>query len=233
MWQDIWLSFGKAFDLIGEGNQLLAEIVATTMEMAIKSSLLAFIIGVPVGILLASSTFHGKKILVTILRTCMGLPPVAVGILVYMLFSGIGPFGSLGLIYSVNLMVIAQVILITPIVAGMVETALTPISMNLKPTIKGLRINKGKEMFLTINEGKYQLIAVFLFAFARSTAEVGAVQIVGGNILHKTRIMTTAIALNYNTGSFQMALALAIILILIALGVNVVATLLQMSMKKR
>lgn len=231
MWSDIWSSFEKAFVLMGANDTMLKEIIATTMYMALNSSLLAFAIGTPIGVLISNGNFKGKKICTTVLRTLMGLPPVVVGIFVYLLFSGTGPFGNLRLIYSVTLMIIAQVVLIAPIVAGMTETALSPIASRIRETAKGLRIGYGKTMFLSMNEGKYQLIAVYLFAFSRSIAEVGAIQIVGGNILHKTRVMTTAIALNYNTGEFSMALALGIILLLIALAVNTAATLLQMGFK--
>ena len=202
-------------------DPVLNGIIKTTLEMAFTSSVIALVLGVIIGLLVASNDFTGKKIVVMILRTLMGLPPVVVGIVVYILFSGTGPFRKLGLIYSVELMIIAQIILITPIVDRM------------RPTVKGLRLNPFKSFGLTVTEGKYQLIAVYLFAFARAISEVGAIQIVGGNILYKTRTMTTAIALNYNTGDFSMAVALGIILLLIALGVNLIAALMQMRLKKR
>lgn len=232
MWNDVFKSFEKAFALMGEGDVLLNEIVETTMIMSLQSTLFSFIFGVLIGVLIAINDFPGKKIVITIVRTLMGLPAVAVGILVYLLFSGNGPFGQFGLIYSVELMVIAQVILITPVVAGMTESAVSPAYKTMSATVEGLNLNKCKTMLLVLNETKLQLIAVILFAFSRSIAEVGAVQIVGGNILHKTRVMTTAISLNYNTGQFQLALALGIILMLIVLGVNMVSTILQKQLKK-
>ena len=119
-------AFERVFALMGEGNTLLNEIVATTMEMCVQSSLYAMLIGVPIGALVGVARFPGRRVVVLIMRTLMGLPAVAVGILVYLLFSGTGPFGKLGLMYSVELMVIAQVILITPVVAGFTETAVAP-----------------------------------------------------------------------------------------------------------
>lgn len=214
-------------------DPVLNGIIGTTLEMAFTSSAIALVLGVVVGLAVASNDFAGKKVVVMILRTLMGLPPVVVGIVVYILFSGTGPFGSLGLIYSVELMIIAQIVLITPIVAGMTESSMTPIVDRMRPTVKGMRLSPVKSFALTLAEGKYQLIAVYLFAFARAISEVGAIQIVGGNILYKTRTMTTAIALNYNTGQFTLAVALGIILLLIALGVNLVAALMQMRLKKR
>lgn len=223
----------RAVDMMAAGDPQLQNIISTTLRMSFASSIIALVFGAIIGLLVASSTFRGKNIVVTIMRTFMGLPPVVVGIVVYILFSGTGPFGSLRLIYSVKLMIIAQVIIITPIVAGMTESSLTPIIDRMKPTMKGLNLNPIKKTTLTIYEGKYQLIAVYLFAFARAISEIGAIQIVGGNILNKTRTMTTAIALNYNTGDFSIAVALGFILLLIALGVNLIAAILQFSNKRR
>lgn len=220
-------AIAKAFHLIFTGNKTLAEITTTTLGMAFSSSLLALLLGAPAGLLIATSEFKGKKAVITVLRTLMGLPPVVVGIIIYVLFSGNGPFGKLGLIYSVKLMIIAQVVLITPIVAGMTENAASPFYDRLSDTVKGLGIGKSKTLLLTLNESRNNILAVYLFAFARAISEVGAVQIVGGNILHKTRVMTTAIALNYNTGDFTYALALGIILLMIALVVNLAASLLE------
>ena len=226
-------AFQKAWEMVIGQDPMLQNIVKTTLEMAFTSSILALLFGVLIGLVVAYNNFPGKKVVVVILRTLMGLPPVVVGIVVFILFSGTGPFGHLKLIYSVELMIVAQVVLITPIVAGMTETSLTPIVDRMRPTVKGLGLSVPKKYFLVLNEGKYQLIAVYLFAFARAISEVGAIQIVGGNILNKTRTMTTAIALNYNTGDFALAVALGIILLAIALGVNLVAGLLQMGLKKR
>lgn len=218
---------------MGSGDQVLSEIVRTTMNMSIRSSILAFLLGVPIGLLVAINDFKGKKAVVAFLRTMMGLPAVAVGIFLFMLFSGVGPFGRLKLMFTVKLMVVAQVVLITPVVAGMTETSLSKTSGALLETVRGLRLNPFKKALLTLNECKYQLIAIYMFAIARSLAEVGAVQIVGGNILHKTRVMTTSIALNYNMGDFSLAVALGFILVLIVLAFNVVATLIQMVFDKK
>lgn len=225
-------AIAKAFELIFTGSDLLNEIIGTTLKMALSSSVMALLLGVPIGLVIAINDFPLKKYVVMFIRTCMGFPPVVIGIIVYVLFSGTGPFGKLHLIYSVYLMIIAQVILITPIVMGMTETLASPICDRLLDTSRGLRLNRGKVLMLTLNESKYQIIAVYLFAFARAMSEVGAIQIVGGNILHKTRVMTTTIALNYNTGDFTYAIALGIILLLIALAVNFFACILQWRAKK-
>ena len=118
-------------------DPLLDNIINTTLQMAFSSSIIAFLFGTLIGLLVAFNDFPGKRIVVTFMRTLMGLPPVVVGIIVYVLFSGTGPFGNLRLIYSVKLMIIAQVVLITPIVAGMTETAISPIVKNAPPPPKG------------------------------------------------------------------------------------------------
>ena len=227
MWDSFWQSLSKAFTIIGSGDPLINEVVATTMKMAVTSSIISFIIGAPLGLLLATYNFKGKKVLVIICRTLMGLPPVAIGILVYLLFRGIGPFGELKLIFTVTAMIIAQVLLITPVVIGMVETSSEATGKALFETRRGIGLGSTRTFLLMANENKYQLMAAYLFAFARATAEVGAVQIVGGNILHRTMVMTTYIALNYNTGNLGYAVALGIIVVLITLAFNLVGGILQ------
>lgn len=225
--------FQRAWEIVCYPTEYCVEIINTTLKMAFTSSILALLLGVPIGLLVASNAFRGKSVVVIIMRTLMGLPPVVIGITVFILFSSIGPFGDLGLIFTVKIMIIAQVILITPIVAGMVESSFTPIVDRLRPTAKGLKLNGFKVFGVSLYEGKYQLVAVYMFAFARAISEVGAVQIVGGNILSKTRVMTTAIALNYSAGDFSEAMALGIILLFIALAVNLVAGILQFGISWR
>lgn len=224
-------SFGDAFRLIFSGDTTLWEIVATTLRMSLTSSVLALLIGAPIGVVIAINDFRGKKTIERLLKTFMGLPPVVVGIIVYMLFSGVGIFGGLRLMYTVEVMIIAQVLLITPIVAGLTESYVSSIAPSVTETATGIGLKKGKIALIALNESKYQLISVYLMGFSRAIAEVGAVQIVGGNILHKTRVMTTAIALNYNTGEFYYALALGILLLLISFTVNWLAGILQDKLK--
>lgn len=154
----------------------------------------------------------------------MGLPPVVAGLLVYTLFTHYGPFGKLNLLFTVEVMVIAQVVLITPIVIGLSSSFIEGSSKPVIETARGLRLSKSKTLFLCISEGRTSLFSVVLSAFGRSIAEVGAVSIVGGNIQWKTRVMTTAIMLETNKGKFSFALALGIILLLIAFIVNALAS---------
>ena len=143
-------AFQKAWEMVIGQDPMLQNIVKTTLEMAFTSSILALLFGVLIGLVVAYNNFPGKKVVVVILRTLMGLPPVVVGIVVFILFSGTGPFGHLKLIYSVELMIVAQVVLITPIVAGMTETSLTPIVDRMRPTVKGLGLSVPKKFFLVL-----------------------------------------------------------------------------------
>ena len=214
-------SLKSAWEMMFSGNSDLLEIVATTLRMAGISSVTALLIGAPLGVLLAVFNFPGKRAARTLLRTCMALPPVVVGIALFIMASGTK------LVYSVKLMIIAQIVLITPVTAGLTESYLSAILPDLKETAGGLRMSKWKLCLLAANESKRNFIVVYLMAFSRSIAEVGAVQIVGGNILHETRVMTTAIALEYGKGSLSLAVALGIILFAIAFVVNAAAALIQ------
>ena len=201
----------------------LLQIIAVTLRMSFFSTLISCLIGMPLGVLIESGRFKGRGLIKKGLHTLMGLPPVVAGLIVYMLFTKYGPFGRLGLLFTVEVMVIAQCVLIIPIVSSLtcsvVSTNLTPVLQ----TAKGLGLAKRKTLRLLLNENKYALVSVVLTAFSRSIAEVGAVSLVGGNIQWKTRVMTTAIMLETNKGNFSFALALGCVLLLISLIVNILA----------
>lgn len=157
----------------------------------------------------------------------MSMPPVVCGLICYIAFSGVGPLRHLQLLYTVTGMVVAQVLLITPIVAANTETFLSGVVPNLLETTRGIGMPFGKTLLLTINETKYQVISTYLAGFARSIAEVGAVSMVGGAIVYKTNVMTTAI-MNYTSrGNFSKAMAIGIILMCISLVVNIIVHLLS------
>ena len=160
-------------------------------------------------------------------RTLMGMPPVVCGLLFYMLFSGVGPFRHMKLLFTVKIMVMAQVVLITPIVVSNMETYVAGIAPNLQETAGGLGLGSWKTFVLLCNECVYPILSAYLLAFARSIAEVGAVSMVGGAIAWKTNVMTTAIMQYTNRGNFSLGIALGMILLAISLMVNVVISLLQ------
>ncbi|MBR6259714.1 MAG: ABC transporter permease [Oscillospiraceae bacterium] len=220
-------SFQKAISLILTADRELIDILITTAKVSLTSSLIALIIGVPIGIWLGTCRFKGRGVLVIINRTLMGMPPVVCGLLFYMLFSGVGPFRHLKLLFTVPVMIIAQVVLITPIVVGNMETYVAGIHEPLKETARGLGFGPGKRFLLLINECVYPIFTVYLLSFARAIAEVGAVSMVGGGIAWKTNVMTTAIMQYTNRGSFHLGIALGMILMSLSLIVNVVMSLLQ------
>ncbi len=217
----------KAIALILSGDRELCNILLVTAKMSLSSSFIALCIGVPVGIWLGSGRFPGRGILVVLNRTLMGMPPVVCGLLFYMLFSGVGPFRKLRLLFTVKIMILAQVCLITPLVVGNMETYVSGIAGSVRETAKGLGLGAVKTFLLLANESLYEIFSVYLLAFARAIAEVGAVSMVGGAIAWKTNVMTTAIMQYTNRGNFSLGIALGIILMMVSLMVNVVITLLQ------
>lgn len=220
-------ALAKAIQLILSGNAELLDILSVTMRMSLSSSLLALLLGVPLGVLLGSFAFRGRKLLIVLNRTLMGMPPVVCGLLFYMLFSGIGPFRHLHLLFTVELMIIAQVVLITPIVIGSMEAFVAGIAPGIRETTKGLGLGWWKTLLLTINESVYQIFSAYLLAFARAIAEVGAVAMVGGAIAWKTNVMTTAIMNYTNRGDFSLGIAIGLILLTVSLIVNVTMTVVQ------
>lgn len=219
-------AFLQAAALLFEGNRQLMQIVSVTLRMSLSSTLLALLLGVPAGIALGSFSFKGKNILSVLVRTLMGLPPVVCGLVCYLLFSGVGPLRKLRLLYTVTGMVIAQVILITPLVINSMETYISPLASLVRESAKGLGLTRRRTMGLLINESRSAILSSALLALGRALAEVGAVSMVGGAIAYKTNVMTTAIMNFTNMGSFTMALALGIILLLISLVINIGAALL-------
>lgn len=218
-------SIKQAFALLFSFDKELWQIIGVTMRMSLLSTVISCLIGLPLGALLGTKHFKGKSLIKKTVHTLMGLPPVVAGLFVYVLFTHYGPFGSLNLLFTVNVMVIAQVLLITPIVVALTSSFIEGSSKPVIETAEGLGFSKFKTAALCISEGRASLFSVVLTAFGRSIAEVGAVSIVGGNIQWKTRVMTTAIMLETNKGNFSFALALGIILLLIAFIVNAVASL--------
>ena len=217
----------KAIALILSADAELLDILSVTAEMSIQSSILALLIGLPIGIWLGACRFPGRNVLLVANRTLMGMPPVVCGLLFYMLFSGVGPFRHLRLLFTVKIMIMAQVVLITPIVVGNMETYVAGIAPAVRETAKGLGLGGLKTFRLLCNECIYQIISAYLLAFSRSIAEVGAVSMVGGAIAWKTNVMTTAIMQYTNRGNFSLGIALGMILLTVSLVVTIVISLLQ------
>ena len=207
----------EAFHLILSGDAELLQIIRTTLIMSLFSTGISALIGLPFGVFLGRSSFRGKGALLRITNTLMSLPPVVAGLVVFLLFRSIGPFGSLHLLFTVQVMVIAQVILITPIMTGLAASIAGGKAPMLTETASP------KQDGLLFRECAVEFISVILLGFGRSIAEVGAVSLVGGNIQFKTRVMTTAILLETNKGNFKTAVAIGIVLLLLSLVVNSLA----------
>ena len=220
-------ALSKAIELILSADAELCDILSVTARMSLASSVIALLIGVPIGIFLGSGRFPGRGVLLVLNRTLMGMPPVVCGLLFYMLFSGVGPFRHMKLLFTVEIMVIAQVVLITPIVVNSIETYVNQVSPAIRETARGLGLGAGRTFLLLANECVYPIVSAYLLAFARSIAEVGAVSMVGGAIAWKTNVMTTAIMQYTNRGNFSLGIALGMILLAISLVVNIVISLLQ------
>jgi len=220
-------SLVKAMALILSADPALLNILSVTAQMSVRSSLIALILGLPIGIWLGACRFPGRGALVVLNRTLMGMPPVVCGLLFYMLFSGVGPFGRLKMLFTVDIMIMAQIVLITPIVVGNMETYVSGVAAAVRETARGLGLGGLKTFWLLCNECVYPIISAYLLAFARSIAEVGAVSMVGGAIAWKTNVMTTAIMQYTNRGNFTLGVALGIILLSLSLLVNIVISLLQ------
>ena len=220
-------AIAKAIELILSGNAELMNILSVTARMSLQSSIIALLLGLPIGVFLGACKIPGRNVLLIANRTLMGMPPVVCGLMFYMLFSGVGPFRHMKLLFTVEIMVMAQVVLITPIVVGNMETYVSGVAPAVRETARGLGFGVFKTFRLLCNECVYPIISAYLLAFARSIAEVGAVSMVGGAIAWKTNVMTTAIMQHTNRGNFSLGIALGIILLTISLVVNIAISVLQ------
>ncbi len=213
-------AFWLAFELMLSGDGDLWEIVALSLRVSLIATFLACLIGLPLGALLATARFPGHGALLVVVNALMGLPPVVVGLMVYLSLSRAGPLGFLGLLYTPTAMIIAQSILITPIIAALSRQVLEDLNSEYRSQFRSFGLTPFQSVRTLLFDGRFSLATVALAGFGRAIAEVGAVMIVGGNIDHVTRVMTTAIALETSKGNLSLALALGFILLGIALSVN-------------
>lgn len=191
-------------------------IIGVTLRMAISSTVIASLLGTVLGLLLEKACFPGKKVIVRLCRTLMGTPPVVVGLVVYLLLMRKGPFGSLQMLFTVRAMVIAQVLIITPIICGMVYSCASRSAGRIRAFAKTMGANGIQTQLLLVKELSNEIYFAVITGFGRAISEVGSVMIVGGNIQYKTRTMTTAISLMRNKGEYSQAITLGILLLAIA-----------------
>jgi tungstate transport system permease protein len=227
--QDLGGALSLALGMVLSGDADLVEIVLLSLRVSLSATLAALLIGLPAGALVAISRFRGRGAVLVVMNALMGLPPVVVGLLVYLHFSRAGPLGFLGLLYTPTAMIVAQTILIAPIVAALSRQVLEDLDAEYAEQFRSLGLSVVQRVQALLWDARYSLLTVALAGFGRAVAEVGAVIIVGGNIDHMTRVMTTAIALETSKGELAFALALGIVLLAIALGVNALVQSLRMT----
>ena len=213
-------SLYQAFSLIISADATLAEVFWLSVKVSLTALLIACALGLPLGAFMAVQRFSGRSMLIGIINTLMGMPPVVVGLIVYLHLSRSGPLGWMGLLYTPTAMIIAQVILITPIIAALSCQIVEDLHEDYHDLFASLCVPGHVAVLSYIYDARYSLLTVVLAGFGRAVSEVGAVIVVGGNIDHLTRVMTTTIALETSKGELELALALGLILMIKALFIN-------------
>jgi len=220
-------ALAAAFDLLLDLDPDLLEIVRLSLQVSLAAVFLAALVGLPIGAAVGIYRFPGRRAVVVLLNALMGLPPVVVGLLVYLMLSRAGPLGFLGLLFTPRAMVVAQFVLVTPLVAALARQAVEDLWAEYEEQLRSLGAGPGRAIPTLLWDGRFTLSTTVLAGFGRAIAEVGAVIIVGGNIAHVTRVMTTAIALETSRGELALALGLGIVLMVLSLAVNAAAHLVQ------
>ena len=213
-------AFGAALGLVLGFDADLAEIVGLSLRVSFLAVAIATTVGLPVGAAIALYRFPGRAALLVTMNALMGLPPVVVGLIVYLTLSRAGPLGVFGLLFTPAAMIFAQMLLVTPIIAALTRQVIEDLWVEYEEQLRSLGAGPGRAVPALLWDGRYSLLTAVLAGFGRASAEVGAVMIVGGNIDHVTRVMTTAIALEVSKGDLALALGLGIVLMALSLGVN-------------
>lgn len=226
---DLSEAFSIAFHLLASFDDELFEIIALSLKVSLTAVAISCFFGFLLGAALCVYQFPGKQLIVIIINALMGLPPVVVGLCVYLLLSRSGPLGVFGLLYTPTAMIIAQVLLITPLIGALSLQVLHEMHREYDEFFRSLHLSPVAKLQTLLWDARFGLIIVGLAGFGRAISEVGAVMIVGGNINHLTRIMTTAIALETSKGTLALALALGIILIVFSISVNAAVMFLRLA----
>lgn len=213
----------SAWQLIMSGDATLFAIVQLSLAVSMSAVLLAAIVGLPLGALLALMRFPGRSAIVVLVNAFMGLPPVVVGLAVYLLLSRSGPLGNLGILFTPTAMIIAQAVLIVPIIAALTRQTIEDLWIEYRDELSAMDVGPFGRITTLLWDARFSLLTALLAGFGRAAAEVGAVMIVGGNIEGFTRTMTTAIALETSKGNLPLALGLGMILVAIVLAINAAA----------
>jgi tungstate transport system permease protein len=230
---DLAAAFASAFSLVIGLDADLGRIVALSLRVSLSAVAIAALVGLPLGAALAVFRFPGRRALVIAVNAMMGLPPIVVGLIVYLLLSRAGPFGVFGLLFTPTAMIIAQAILIAPLIAALARQHIEDMWAEYEEQLRSLGAGPGRALWTLLWDGRFSLLTVVLAGFGRAVAEVGAVMIVGGNIDRVTRVMTTAIALETSKGDLALALGLGIVLIALALAINAAAFSINLALRER
>ena len=209
-----------AWELVIGLDADLVEIVVLSLEISLSAVLIATLVALPLGAAVAVFRFPGRGACIVLLNALMGLPPVAVGLFIYLLLSRAGPLGEHGLLYTPAAMVIAQTVLVVPIIAALAQQILSELYGEYEEQLRSLGVSSVRAIPTLLWDGRFSLLIAVLAGFGRASAEVGAVIIVGGNINHLTRVMTTTIALETSKGNLALALGLGIVLLCIVIVIN-------------
>ena len=215
-----WGALARAVGLILGWDADLIEIIGLSLRVTLSAVAIACVIGLPLGAAVGAFRFPGRGAAAVALNALMGLPPVVVGLLVYLMLSAAGPLGPLGLLYTPTAMIVAQTVLVAPIVAALARQTVEDLDREYAEQFASLGVGPLDRLSALLWDARYALLTVALAGFGRAVAEVGAVMIVGGNINHATRVMTTAIALETSKGNLELALALGVVLVTIAVVVT-------------
>jgi len=226
-------AFAAAWALVVGLDSGLAGIVALSLQVSLSAALIATLIGLPLGAAIAVEQFPGRQVLIVMLNALMGLPPVVVGLLIYLLLSRAGPLGSLGLLFTPQAMVIAQTVLIIPIIAALSRQTIEDAWREYSEQLRSLGARRFRAGMTLIWDTRFSLLTIVLAGFGRAAAEVGAVMIVGGNIDGVTRVMTTTIALETSKGDLPLALGLGIVLITLVILLNALAAVIREVAQRR
>jgi tungstate transport system permease protein len=217
----------QAARLIADGDPDVIEIAWLSLEVSTLATLLALVVGVPFGVWIGLKPFPGRNLIVSLVNTGMGLPPVVVGLFVTIFLWRSGPFGFLELLYTPAAIVFAQLVLALPVVVGLTIAAVQQIDPRLSLQLLGLGASRAQLLVLLLREARLPLLAAVMAGFGAVISEVGASLMVGGNILHHTRVLTTATVLETSKGNFDVAIALSLILLGISFVINLALTLIQ------
>ena len=223
----------QALHLIGSGDSNLIGVVLLSLKVSLTAVVIACLVGLPLGATIAVGRFPGRHLLIVVLNALMGLPPVVVGLAVYLLLSRAGPLGAMGLLFTPTAMVIAQAVLITPIVAALSRQVIEDAWGEYREQLRSLGERRLGAAATLLWDVRFSLLTIVLAGFGRAAAEVGAVMIVGGNIDGVTRVMTTAIALETSKGDLPLALGLGMILLTIVLVLNAAAYVVKETAQRR